>query len=189
MKMLEKVYLHCLKLLILMFFAGCVFNSRYTRPDAKLEEQIREYPRKEEEIRLYKRDFDNYQAYKNITENIGYRYQMTPEEKSIWSIGNPDALIHIGNVQYVYHHKISLILICGENTLTAKKLRNKTVNWKVSDRVAGQTTTSSNGEIKITFTNDHETRYDKMDITTNRNTYTASLNGHLFIEINKDECD
>lgn len=187
--MLKKVRLKSLNLFLLIFLTSCVFNSRYTNPDAKLEEQIIENPRKEEEIRQYKRDFENYQAYKNITENIGYRYQVTSEEKSKWSVGNPDALIHLGNIEYRYHHQIRLLLICGENTFTAKKLRNKIVNWKISDRIAGETATSLNGELKITFTNDHGARYDKINITTSKNTYTSSLGGHLFIEINEDECD
>lgn len=172
-----------------MLITGCVSNSRYTKPDAKLEEQIKDYPRNEEEIRKYKREFENYQAYKNITENIGYRYQILPAEKTKWSIGDPDALLHIGHTEYKYQHKISLLIICGEHTFAAKRFKDRSVNWKISGQLGGLVTTSSSGEVKITFTNDIETRYDKIRITTSKNTYVLSLGGHLLLEINSDECD
>ena len=147
-----------------------------------------EYPQQKAQIQQYKRDYENSKAYQNTNESIGYRYQVELKEKSKWSIGEPEALIHIGNTSYYYQHKIRMLLICGENTFSSPRYKNKNISWKISEKIKGETSTSNSGDLKIVFDTTENSKFSEIQIKTSKKTYKINLVPNLFVELDPDEC-
>ena len=177
---------------ITVFFfivSGCVVNPKYSDPKTISEEQAQKYPQDAEQIRQRQRDYDKQQNIQSSQASSKYSYSVSNEKISGWSVGNPNAVFHIGNNNYNYHHKINLTLVCDKNSFVPKPFGHKKIKWKISDSIFGDVQTSLNGDADIRFSTNTGDRFRKITIVTANSTYDVGLDGHLLLEVKQNECD
>ncbi|WP_374033374.1 hypothetical protein ACES2I_11315 [Bdellovibrio bacteriovorus] len=172
---------------LLLLCSGCLINPKHTDSKTMLDEQIRQNPRNADEIRRQQREHEEAQNIIRAKSN-SKAYTMTQEKISSWSLGDPNAAIHVGNSKYKYHHKISFKLICGRDSIFPTPFSDKKVKWNISESISGAVHTSRQGEANIYFITDTGDYFHKITITTDKKSYTVSLAGTLLIELDQSEC-
>ena len=180
-----------LKILIIfvLIISGCVSNPKYSDPKSTFEEQAQKYPENADEIRQQYQDYVRQQNIQKSQPGPQNSYSVTDEKTSGWSIGNSDALVHLGSNKYKYHHKINITLICDKNSFAPKPYGHKTIRWKVSKNLYGEIQTSLNGEAKIYFNTEASDPFHKVVINTDQNEYEIGLSGYLLLELKKSDCE
>ncbi len=173
----------------LLVISGCVVNPKYDNSRSFYEEQIEKYPKNAEFLRRQQKDFEASENIQRLKNNSYESYLVTSQKVSGWSVGNPDALLHIGHNTYKYHHRIKFTLVCDKDRFLPKPFGNRKVKWKVSESVKGEATTASSGEANVYFGDNVGERYKTMTIDTGANQYTFVLEGFLLVELNSDECN
>lgn len=179
-----------IKILVPLFLlcAGCVLNPKYSESETAFEEQARKNPLEDAEIKRQKRYYEEAQNINRAKPNPSNSYNVTQEKISGWSVGNPDAVIHMGSNNHKYHHKITVTLICGKESFSPNPYSYKKIKWKVSESISGEVQTSLRGEGHIHFTTDVGNYFHKITISTDKKSYNASLEGALLIELDQNEC-
>ena len=180
-----------LKIIIALVFiiSGCVVNPKYSDPKTISEEQAQKYPQNAEQIREQYRDYEKQQNIQNSQSSPKNSYTVTDEKISGWSVGSPDAVLHLGSNNYKYHHKINVTLVCDKNSFSPKPYSHKKLKWKVSDSIYGVTQTSLIGEANLYFNTETSDRFHKITMSTDQNDYDIGLDGYLILELKKNECN
>lgn len=174
-------------LLAVSLIGGCVVNPKYENARVFTEEQAKKHPESADQIIQYGKDLENKKTVIKTQNNLN-QYSVLSEKTSGWSVGSPDAFIHLGHNNYKYLHKINLTLVCNKDSFYPTGLKRKKIRWKLSSRVSGETDSDVNGNINIFVGNNEQAPFPKIEIQTEANSYIFPLVGSLIFEVKKDEC-
>ncbi len=175
--------------IFLLFINSCIVNPKYTTSQEIAEEQIQKTPQDADQIKQYQKDFESLENLKKSSMPDKYSYRIDAEKTSGWSIGNPNALLHVGQNKYKYTHKLNIGLICNKNNFVPSYFSQKNIKWKINDSFTGTTTTQLTGDFQIQLTHSEPTRFENIFITTQSKTYKFSLSQFLLYELDPAECN
>jgi hypothetical protein len=177
------------KLLLLpLLLFGCVVNPRYSDPNTIYAEQAQKNPQNAERIKRDQEEYQREYAKQNSFSTQKNYYEVTDEKTSGWSVGDPNAVIHLGANYYKYHHKVSLIFVCNKSSFLPTPISGKNIKWRISDTIYGHGQTSRSGEVKINFASDEPRKYYVIHVLTDKNEYDIRLSGDLTIEGKPGDC-
>jgi hypothetical protein len=176
-------------LIAVLFLMGCIINPKYTDPKAIADEQAQKYPRNADQIKQQYNDFKTEQNLKNSQPSPDSSYTVSQNKTSSWSVGDPNAAIHLGVNKYQYNHRINITLVCDKNSFYPKPYSKKKITWKLSETQQGTTETNLKGEINLRPSLDTNERFHSVTVTTAKHTYDIGLDGLLVFELKKDECE
>jgi hypothetical protein len=171
--------------------SGCVSNPKYETADAQHQKELEQNPQFKQQINNYEADKQKQLLYETLYKNTDSHlpsYQISPSGREGWSVGDPSTVLQIGNVTQYYRHKINLILVCNRNSFYPTRPRIKQLNWKISEKNFGTASMSAIGEVNIYFTDEQNTPYTTIEISTDKKTYKFPLNQNLTVEFDKTDC-
>ncbi len=153
------------------------------------EEQAQKYPQNADQIKQQYNDFKTEQNLKTSQPSPESSYTISQNKISSWSIGNPNAAIHLGVNKYQYNHRINITLVCDKNSFYPRPYSKKKITWKLSETQKGETETNLKGEINLRPSSESNERFSTVSVTTAKHSYDISLDGLLVFELKKDECE
>ncbi|MBL7555632.1 MAG: hypothetical protein JNM24_07400 [Bdellovibrionaceae bacterium] len=176
-------------LIAFIVIVGCVVNPKYSDYNRLSSEQVQKYPNHSDQIKNNKDAYDQWYAKGLAITTSSGKYEITEEKTSGWSMGDPNAVIHVGHNKYKYHHKITIQFVCRKSSIMQFPIPNLTVKWKISEIIFDSAQTLRSGELPIHFVSDKSDRYEKIVISTNDNQYLISLKSDLTIEGKPGDCN
>ncbi len=176
-------------LTLLLLLPGCIINPKYTDPKTIADEQAQKYPQNADLIKQQYNDFKTEQNLKISQPSPESSYSVSQNKTSSWSVGDPNAVIHLGVNKYQYNHRINITLVCDKNSFYPKPYSKKKITWKLSEIQQGTTETNLKGEIHLRLSSENNERFRSVAVTTTKHTYDIGLNGLLIFELKKEDCE
>tara|TARA_B110001454_G_scaffold219058_1_gene249669 strand:+ start:20688 stop:21251 length:564 start_codon:yes stop_codon:yes gene_type:complete len=186
---MQRILLLPVFLIAASIFSGCVVNPKYSDNNRLAQDQAQKYPINADQIKNNKEAYDQWYAKELSSPTSSGKYEITDEKTSGWSMGDPNAFLHVGHNKYKYHHKITIRFVCHKSSIKQFPIPNLSVNWKISERIFDSSQTLRSGELPIHFVSDKTDKYEKISITSNKNQYVLSLTSDLTIDGKPGDCN